>query len=68
MLVDKQGNTLPKSMDGKTVQIDHVENTFVLTVSSLSGVSWHQVKDLIQQKFKVVDIEEQGEPTTVVRV
>jgi hypothetical protein len=41
-------------MQGKTVQVDHVEDTLTITVSSLGGLSAGQIKDLLQKRFKVV--------------
>lgn len=41
---------------GRTVQVDHKVTTFVVTVRSLSNVGTDSIKNLIEKKFEVVDI------------
>jgi hypothetical protein len=41
---------------GRTVQVDHTVTTFVVTVRSLSNVGTDSIKNLIEKKFEVVDI------------
>ncbi len=42
--------------DGDTVQVDHNVTTFVVSVRSMTNVGIETIKNLIQQKFEVVEI------------
>lgn len=44
------GRKVPR---GNCVQIDHCIHTFTVTIESMSGITPDELKDLIQQKFKV---------------
>lgn len=43
--------------DGQTVSSDHVVQKFTVTVRSLNMVGTDTIRDLIQKKFEVMDIE-----------
>jgi hypothetical protein len=45
-------NNIP---DGCTVQVDHQINTFVVSIRSNQPISADGLKDLIQNKFEVID-------------
>lgn len=44
--------------NGETVTFDHSIQTFIVKVRSLGRVSPERIKDLIENKFEVVDIQE----------
>jgi hypothetical protein len=46
---------------GICIQVDHYEQEFTLKISSMRHISAETLKDLIQQKFKVLEIQKCGE-------
>lgn len=47
-----------KSEEMNTYVLDHVVQTFTIQVRSLTGVSQSQIKNLIEEKYEVIDIEQ----------
>ena len=45
---------------GETISVDHSTKEFRIVIRSTSNVGIESMKDLIQQKFEVVEIEETG--------
>jgi hypothetical protein len=52
--VEVNGNPIGR---GETVSVDHVVATYTVTVRSLSGVDKNDLKNLIQTKYEVTDID-----------
>lgn len=53
-MIELDGKTIH---EGQTVTVDHVVQTFTLTVRSCSGVESKTIKDHLQKKWEVVNIE-----------
>lgn len=47
--------------NGVCVQVDHYEQEFTVKISSMRHISAETLKDLIQQKFKVLEIQKSRE-------
>jgi hypothetical protein len=48
--------TIPR--DGETVTVDHSVRTFMVQIRSINTVGPESLKQLIEQKFEVTDIQE----------
>lgn len=54
MIIFPDGKPVPH---GKTVTIDHYENTFTVKVSSTQNVKEETLKRIIENHFKVLNID-----------
>ncbi len=46
--------------NGETVLVDHTVKSFMVTVRSINKVGCEDIKNLIEKKFEVVQIDEAG--------
>lgn len=51
-------NMNPSDLRTYTYVLDHVEQTFMLRVRSLTGVMESQIKNLIERSYEVVEIQQ----------
>jgi len=45
---------------GRTVQVDHMVQTFTIEIRSLSGADQATIKRLLQAKYEVLDVQPAG--------
>lgn len=56
----------PIQDNDNTVIIDNICQKFTVVIRSSAGVSAERIKDLIQQKFEVVSIDEDASSVTAI--